>query len=219
MALPKIQIAVDTTTVEQARELIEIARDSGADWIEVGKPLVEFEGLRGLEALSSQLAEPYALFDLMVMSSPAKYIRAAHVLGANNVTVSAHAPRATIKEAIVSAHELGVHVTVDLFNVANPVERAREASDDGADYAMVHFGVDQKRHQPEGSPIETLREVVEAVDIPISYATYDLDEAKRAVEAGASIIVQGEPLLSADEPKKTLSDFVAKTKSFSKGNE
>ncbi|WP_167132945.1 orotidine 5'-phosphate decarboxylase / HUMPS family protein [Paramicrobacterium chengjingii] len=219
MAPPKVQIAIDTTSAEHARELIEIAQASGADWIEIGKPLIEFEGLRGLEELKDQLEAPYVLFDLMVMSSPSKYISAAHRLGANNVTVSAHAPLETIQEAVYAAHDLSIALTVDLFNVENPVERAVEAAHAGADYVMVHFGVDQKRHQPEGSPIGVLREVALAVDIPVSYATYDADESRRAVEAGASVIVQGEPLLSAEEPRKALSEFIATTKNVIKGNE
>jgi hypothetical protein len=82
---------------------------------------------------------------------------------------------------------------------------------------MVHFGVDQKRAHPDGSPIETLRAVVDSVDVPVSYATYDLDESRRALDAGASVIVQGEPLLSAPEPRAALRDFIRLTHSHAEG--
>jgi len=214
MTTPLVQVAIDVTSVDRARPLIETAVASGADWIELGKPLIEFEGLRGLAALAPLLEGRYVLADVMIIAAPEKYILAARELGASNVTVTALAPEETVTEAIHAGKRLGVEITVDLFNVPDPVASARQYSRLGADYVMVHFGVDQKRKSPDGSPIETLARVVDAVNTPVSYATYDLDECRRAVAAGASVIVQGEPLLSAEDPAVALTDFITSTRSF-----
>lgn len=217
MRQPYIQVAVDVVSLDAAGALIEDAIAAGADWIELGKPLIEFVGLRGLLELRPLLSGRYVVADAMILSAPEKYIRAAQEAGASNVTVTALAPTRTVRDAIDAGKRLGVDVTVDLFNVTDVLGAAREYARHGADYLMVHFGVDQKRENPDGSPIETLRAVVESVDVPVSYATYDLDEARRALDAGASVIVQGEPLLSIDNRRDALTHFITHIHSHAQG--
>jgi 3-keto-L-gulonate-6-phosphate decarboxylase len=217
MKPPVVQVAIDVTSLDDASRLIDDAIAAGADWIELGKPLIEFAGLRGLLELRPQLEGRYVVADAMILSAPEKYLRAAQEAGASNVTVTALAPRQTVVEAIEAGKRLGVAVTVDLFNVGDVLGAAQDFARAGADYLMVHFGVDQKRAHPDGSPIETLRAVVDSVDVPVSYATYDLDESRRALDAGASVIVQGEPLLSAPEPRAALRDFIRLTHSHAEG--
>jgi 3-hexulose-6-phosphate synthase len=217
MRRPLVQIAIDAISLDTARSMAGIAQRAGADWIEIGKPLIEYEGINGVAELVSELGSTYVLLDLMIMAAPEKYIRAAREIGAQNVMVTALAPFETVAAAITFGKQLGVDVTVDLFNTPDTLTLARRFSDLGADYLMVHFGVDQKRSRPAGSPVELLRQVVEAVDVPVSYATYDLDESLAAVAAGASVIVQGEPLTSAPEPEEALRAFIAATTSHGTG--
>jgi len=211
MPSPLVQIALDTTSIDSARRLGTAAVAAGVDWIEFGKPLIEYEGLNGVRPFAAEFPEHYLLLDVMIIAAADRYVGTAKEIGAQNVTVSALAPEATVDEAIRSGAKHGIAVTVDLFNVADPVATARRFAH--ADYVMVHFGVDQKRHSPAGSPIALLREVVQAVDTPVSYATYDVAESRAAVEAGAAVIVQGEPLLSVDDPERALTEFIAATKS------
>lgn len=211
MSSPLVQVAIDTVSLATARSMARVAQEAGADWIEIGKPLIEFEGLNGIRDLVRELDGSYVLLDVMIMAAPEKYIRAARDLGAQNVTVTALAPDETVAEAIDVGRRLGVHVTVDLFNTTDTVAKARTYAQWGADYLMVHFGVDQKRNQPAGSPIELLRAVVDAVDVPVSYATYDLDESLAAVAAGAAVIVQGEPLVSLPDAGVVLRHFIEAT--------
>lgn len=217
MSSPLVQVALDTTSLDRAETLVDIAIAAGADWIEIGKPLVEFEGLNGVRELVARLRGHYVLLDLMIMAAPEKYIRAAQEMGASNVTVTALAPHETVAEAITVGKHLGVHITVDLFNTKNTVAEARTFAALGVDYVMVHFGVDQKRNQPSGAPIDLLADVVKAVNIPVSYASYDLSESIAAVEAGASIIVQGEPILSHPNAQTILREFIGATKRANSG--
>src|SRR5690606_2267654 len=108
----------------------------GADWIEIGKPLIEFEGLAGVRRLGSLLEGRYVLADLMIIAAPEKYILAARDLGISNVTVTALAPEATVRATIDAGRKHGVAVTVDLFNVEDVLGQARRYSAHGADYLM-----------------------------------------------------------------------------------
>ena len=117
------------------------------------------------------------------------------------MTVTALVPWFTVEDAVRRGEDLGVRVCVDLFNVSDPVATARRAERTGAGAVMVHVGVDQRRHDPHYSQLNELRQVAGSLSIPVAYATYDVDEAVAAVAAGASEIVQGTPLIEADDPE------------------
>jgi 3-hexulose-6-phosphate synthase/6-phospho-3-hexuloisomerase len=111
MKPPVVQVAIDVTSLDDASRLIDDAIAAGAAWIELGKPLIEFAGLRGLLELRPQLEGRYVVADAMILSAPEKYLRAAQEAGASNVTVTALAPRQTVVEAIEAGKRLGVAVT------------------------------------------------------------------------------------------------------------
>ncbi|WP_353952592.1 orotidine 5'-phosphate decarboxylase / HUMPS family protein [Knoellia sp. S7-12] len=214
IAAPIVQIAIDVTEPARAIALAHSAMEAGADWLEVGKPFIEFNGLAGARELIQSVPDAYWLIDLMVIAGSRRYVEAAKGLNARNVTVSALSPEATVDEAITLGREAGVDVTVDLFNVADPVAQARRTEARGAPYVMVHIGVDQKRLGGDEHAIDLLRKVVNAVSVPVSFAAYDVEEARAAVEAGASIIVQGEPLISAQDVDGVLRDYIDAVHAF-----
>ncbi|MEO7236450.1 MAG: orotidine 5'-phosphate decarboxylase / HUMPS family protein [Lapillicoccus sp.] len=209
MNRPLVQVAIDVTHPDTARRLVDDALAAGADWLEIGKPFIEFNGIKGAASLIARHPDQYWLLDLMVIAGPRRYLQAAADIGARNVTITALAPWVTVVEAVELSHELGVDATIDLFNVGDVRATATAVAALDPAYLMVHFGVDQKRASPAGSPIADLASVVSSTTIPVSYATYDLTEARAAAAAGASVLVQGEPLLSADDPRQALTDYVA----------
>lgn len=211
MDKPIIQYALDVTTIDRALALAHQAVDAGVDWLEVGGPLIKFEGIHAIEAIHHAFPDQYIIVDFMILSGSERYIEAAKSNGANNVTITALAPDETVQEAISLCKEYKIDSTIDLFNKDNLVFHAKKYESMGANYIMVHYGVDQKKFNPDGSPISNLKKVVEQVNIPVSYATYDYVESREAVDAGASVIVQGEPLLSTSNPKEKLEQFIQKT--------
>lgn len=214
MIAPKVQLALDVIEAKAAIRLGQIGLECGVDWLEIGKPLIEFEGLNGVSAVVEAFPTTPVVLDLMIMAGPERYLRAAADLGAASVTVTALAPEGTVRLAIDEAHARGIDITVDLFNVTDAVTQARHYADLGASL-MVHFGVDQKRFNPHASPIETLAEIRRETTARISYATYDLAESLSATSAGADVIVQGEPMLSAANLATDLTAFVQATKAHS----
>lgn len=209
---PIVQMAIDVTDNERAAFLTGCALRAGADWIEVGNPLNKFEGVHAINYLSERFPEAYILVDFMILAGAKRYVTAAKERGAKNVTVTALCPDITVRETIEEGKRQGIEVTVDLFNVQDPVESAKKYEAMGADYIMVHFGVDQKREHPEASPLENLKKVHECVKTPLSFAVYDAAEAVQAVEYGASVIVVGEPLLSQEDPEKAMREFIETVK-------
>ncbi len=208
MNKPIVQIAIDVTDNQRAAQLTAGALRAGADWIEVGNPLNKFEGVHAIQYLSERFPEAYLLVDFMILAGAKRYVTAARERGAKNVTVTALCPDITVRETIEEGKRQNIAVTVDLFNVADPVASAKKYEAMGADYIMVHFGVDQKRQNPDASPLHALKQVREAVQTPLSFAVYDAQEAIQAVKNGADIIVVGEPLLSTADPENAMKQFI-----------
>lgn len=203
-----VQVALDVTENEKAAYLAGCAAEAGADWLEIGNPLNKFEGVHAIDYISSRFKDAYILVDFMILAGAKRYVSAAKERGARNVTVTALCPDITVREAIEEGKKQGIEITVDLFNVSDVVESAKKYAAMGADYLMVHFGIDQKRENPDAAPLEMLKKVRGAVDTPLSFAVYDEKEAIEAVKNGASVIVVGEPLLSAKDPKAAMKKFI-----------
>lgn len=216
---PIIQIALDATDNERAAYLAGCAVRAGADWLEIGNPLNKFEGVHAIDYISSRFKEKYILVDFMILAGAKRYVTAAKERGAHNVTVTALCPDITVRETIEEGKRQGIDVTVDLFNVADVVESAKKYAAMGADYIMVHFGVDQKREHPEASPLALLKQVNASVETPLSFAVYDAEEAEEAVKNGADVIVVGEPLLSAENPEKAMKEFIDAVKAVNVADE
>jgi 3-hexulose-6-phosphate synthase len=210
---PRVQVALDVTSVEEATRLAAAALEAGADQLEIGKPLIEFVGLHGAASVIARFPGVRFELDLMIMAAPAGFLQAAADMGAHGVTVTALVPWYTVEDAVSRGRDLGVRVCVDLFNVRDPVAAGRLAERAGAGAVMVHVGVDQRRHDPAFSQLDDLRELASSLSIPVAYATYDVDEAVAALAAGASEIVQGTPLIEADDPRAALAAFIARVKS------
>jgi 3-keto-L-gulonate-6-phosphate decarboxylase len=103
-------------------------------------------------------------------------------------------------------------VCVDLYKETDPVATAHRAERAGAGAVMVHVGVDQRRHDPGFSQLDELRRIAGSISIPVAYATYDIEQAVAAVAAGASEIVQGTPLIEAEDPRAALAAFIDRVK-------
>ncbi len=204
----RFQIALDVTTIDEAVALAHCAIAAGADQLEIGKPLIEFVGLTGAAAVIAEFPNIWFELDVMILAGAERYVSAAADLGAKGITVSGLAPTATVDDAIRVGRSLGVRVCVDLFNVNSPVDVALRAADAGAEAAMVHVGVDQRRDNPDFDLLDELREITSRVSIPVAYATYDVRRAIAAVAAGGSEIVVGAPLITDDDPENAMSRFI-----------
>jgi len=120
----------------------------------------------------------------------------------------------------------GAKIVVDLIAVKDPISRAKQVEDFGADYVTVHCSIDE---QMEGKdPFETLRRVAEAVSLPVGVAGgINSETAPRALKAGASIVIVGGAITKAVDPteaarniKKAMEERIAiPTRLFKRGSE
>ncbi len=215
MKAPWVQVSIDVIDVQKAVRLGSMAEAAGADWVEAGTPLIVYNGLKAIGSMAAACKKSPVLADLKATDGVAKYFRESGKQGAKIATVLGFAPDASIREALRGAKEVGIEVMVDLFAVGSRDigRRAAEVAMLGVDYLLLHAGGDDMAAHPDRDPLTGLEEILLKVSIPVGVVTFNVEQAVRAVKAGASFVVQGEPLVSAPDGHEQLSRFVKAVKS------
>jgi 3-hexulose-6-phosphate synthase/6-phospho-3-hexuloisomerase len=202
MQSPVLQVALDLTELARAQKIAEEALSGGADWIEIGTPLVKSEGMQAVRALRAQFPNTTLVADLKTSDTGGIEVEMAAKAGANVVCVLANADNAVITDALRGAALYGVKIMADMMNVKDVFTRARELADLGVQIINAHVGIDQ---QMEGKdPLDLLEKLGE---LPIQIAVaggLNAETASRAAARGADIIIIGGTIVkSADVTKAT----------------
>ena len=123
----------------------------------------------------------------------------------------AQAHEETIKCVVKAGEDCGVEVMGDNLGYQTMVDGARRLEDLGCGYIVHHIGYDERRgiaargdRMP--SPMDDLREVVQAVKVPVqAVGGLTIEQAIRCPEYGAPLVVLGAPLTIDADAFKTAS--------------
>jgi 3-hexulose-6-phosphate synthase/6-phospho-3-hexuloisomerase len=198
---PILQVALDFANLSQALRVAEEAVAGGAQWLEAGTPLIKSEGLQAVRELKRRFPDHTIVADMKTMDAGRAEVEMAAQAGASVVTVLGAASDATIVECVEAGRRYDARIMIDLAEVADPPNRARRAQELGAAIIGVHLPIDvQMRGE---TPLDTLRAVAAAVEIPVAVAGgLNSETAPQAVAAGASIIIVGGALTKAPNARE-----------------
>ncbi|WYM91557.1 orotidine 5'-phosphate decarboxylase / HUMPS family protein [Methanolobus sp. ZRKC3] len=169
-----------------ARESVE----GGADWIEVGTPLIKSEGMDAIRHIREAFRDRTIVADMKIADTGAMEVEMAAKAGANIVVILGSVDDSTVLESVRAAKKYGVKIMADLISSSSPVPRSRELQELGVDYINVHAGIDQQMMGQDSLSI--MKEVVREVSIPVAVAGgLDAESCAQAVLAGASIVIVG----------------------------
>lgn len=214
---PIVQISLDIVELDEAVETAQIAIDSGVDWLEAGTPLIISEGMHGVRALRSRFPEVPIVADLKTMDGGWLEAELMAKAGATHVVVMARAHEETIKCVVRAGADLGIKVMGDNLGCEDMVAGARRLADLGCDYIVHHIGYDERngiaeRGEKAPTPLDQLREVVAAVDVPVqAVGGLTIEQAIRTPEYGAPLVVLGAPLTIDADAFKTAEGDLAGT--------
>ena len=205
---PTVQISLDLTNIKEAIETAHLAIRAGVDWLEAGTPLILVEGLHGVRALRSEFPEVPIVADLKTMDGGYLEAEMMSKAGATHVVVMARAHQETIRCVVQAGKDFGVEVMGDNMVCPNMVDGAKQLEDLGCDYVIHHIGYDERRGiaargERMPSPLDQLKQVVEAVQIPVqAVGGLSLEQAIQCPAYGAPLVVLGAPLtIDADQFK------------------
>ena len=198
---PILQVALDFIDLPRALKLAGEAVDGGADWIEAGTPLIKSSGLDAVRELKKKFPRTTLVADMKIMDVGRIEVESAAKAGADVVVVLGLASDSTIRECIEAGKHYGAKIVVDLLEVDELLERAKEVERMGADYISVHTSIDE---QMEGKvSFQGVRTIAGKIGIPIAVAGgVNSENAHEAVEAGANIIVVGGAIIKSIDAKK-----------------
>jgi 3-hexulose-6-phosphate synthase len=129
--------------------------------------------------------------------------------GATHVVVMARAHEHTIKNVVKAGRDFGVEVMGDNLACEDKIAAAIWLEKLGCDYVIHHIGYDERRGIfAEGnrmpSPMDQLREVVNAVKIPVqAVGGLSLEQAIHCIGYGAPLVVLGAPITIDADAFKT----------------
>jgi 3-hexulose-6-phosphate synthase/6-phospho-3-hexuloisomerase len=129
--------------------------------------------------------------------------------GATHVVVMARAHEETIKCVVKAAADFGCKVMGDNMVCPDMVAAAKWLEDLGCDYVVHHVGYDERRGIAAAgrrmpSPLDQLREVVQAVSVPVqAVGGLSLEQAIACPGYGAPLVVLGAPLTIDADAFKT----------------
>lgn len=194
----KLQIALDTLTLEECITLMDEVRES-VDVIEVGTPFVIEEGMVPVRELKKRYPEKEVLADVKIMDAGEYEADKCFEAGADIVTVLGVSNDATIEGVVKSAKKYGKKVMVDMIAVKDLETRTAELDTMGVDYICVHtaFDIQATGKNPLDELIvvnKIVKNAKSAVAGGVKLATIDA-----IVSEGAGIIVVGGAICNAQD--------------------
>jgi 3-hexulose-6-phosphate synthase len=139
---PRLQVAIDTLTVDEAIALAAQLRDT-VDLIEAGTPFIKQYGIGVVMRLREASGLP-VVADLKIVDGGPFEAQLAVDAGAALVTVLGTAADATVRGVVEVAHAGGLDVACDLLGVHDLPQRIRQLERLGVDYLGVHAGTDAR---------------------------------------------------------------------------
>ena len=206
---PVLQVALDLMQLDRAVRIAHEAVEGGADWVEVGTPLIKSGGADAVRTIRREFPERKIIADTKTMDVGGLEVEMMAKAGADIVTVLGLADDSTIAEAVSAGRKYGAEIMVDMINVPDRVSRAKEAEKLGASYICLHMGVDSQM-RGGGQPHDILRTVVQAVSVPIAVAGgITVETASGYIDMGASILIIGGAIIKAADIKGAAADMIS----------
>ena len=197
---PTVQLSLDLTDLNEALRTAELAVRAGVDWLEVGTPLIIAEGMRGVRELHARYPDVPLVADLKTMDGGWLEAEIMAKAGASMVVVMGQAHAETVELVAKAGTDFGVKVMGDNMAMPDPVEGAKLLEELGCHYVIHHIGFDMRTLRRERgvsvpTPLDRLREVVEAVAVPVqAVGGLTVEQATDTPSYGAPLVVIGAPL-------------------------
>lgn len=211
---PIVQISLDVIDIEEALQTAQMARRAGVDWLEAGTPLILAHGLHCVRRLREAFPDVPIVADLKTMDGGYLEAEMMAKAGATHVVVMSQAHDETIKCVVKAGADYGIGVMGDNLAATDMVAAAKRLEDLGCGYVIHHIGYDERRGiaargERAPNPLDQLREVVQAVSVPVqAVGGLSLEQAIETPKYGAPLVVLGAPLVIDSDRFQTASGDV-----------
>ncbi len=195
-----VQLSLDLIDLDEALRTAETALRAGVDWLEVGTPLIIAEGMRGVRELRARYPDVPIVADLKTMDGGWLEAELMAKAGATMLVVMGQAHEETVELVVKAGRQFGAKIMGDNMAMPDPVGGAKRLEELGCDYIIHHIGYDRRTLRRERglstpTPLDQLREIVEAVSVPVqAVGGLTVEQATETPQYGAPLVVIGAPL-------------------------
>jgi 3-hexulose-6-phosphate synthase len=198
----KLQLALDLVNIPEAKEVVNEVQEH-VDIVEIGTPVVINEGLRAVKEIKEAYPSLQVLADLKIMDAGAYEVMKASEAGADIITVLGATDDATIKGAVEEAKKQGTQILVDMINIKDLEQRAKEVDALGVDYICVHTGYDlQAAGENPFEQLQAIKRVVKNAKTAVA-GGIKLDTLPEVVQSQPDLVIVGGGI-TGQENKKTV---------------
>ena len=188
-----VQAAIDVEDMDVAKRIAWMALDNGAEWLEVGTPLLYKFGYSAISEIRKAVGqEPILVADFkcpyagLVAENSAKH-------GANYVLLSAGYNDALIHHGLDECKKWGIKPIFDLhINPHDVTKRALHLANMGVEYIFSHHYSEYLDDDGVIRKYDTLKQILDAgTSMKVGITSDDFEEAKDAVKNGADWMIFG----------------------------
>ncbi|MED3951256.1 3-hexulose-6-phosphate synthase [Priestia aryabhattai] len=202
----ELQLALDLVNISEAKEVVQEVQEY-IDIVEIGTPVVINEGLKAVKEIKEAFPSLKILADLKIMDAGAYEVMKASEAGASIITILGATDNSTIKGAVEEAKKQGTQILVDMINVKNLEQRAKEVDALGVDYICVHTGYDlQAEGETPFEQLQTIKRVVKNAKTAVA-GGIKLNSLPEVVQSQPDLVIVGGGITSEKDKRNVAEEM------------
>lgn len=216
MALPKLQIALDTLTIDEAINSTKMVEEF-IDVIEVGTILISSEGKKAIREIKNKFPNKIIVADGKIADAAKVFGKMFFDNGADYTTAICAAEIATISELVKVSNEYKMNKEVQIEMTSNftweQVEKWKKA---GATQVVWHRARDAQASGVKWGQkdIETVKKLSEMGFKVTVTGGVEIEDIKLFKDIPIYIFIAGRSIRDAKDPKKAAKDFQDEFKKY-----
>ncbi|HJJ33232.1 MAG TPA: bifunctional 5,6,7,8-tetrahydromethanopterin hydro-lyase/3-hexulose-6-phosphate synthase [Methanocorpusculum sp.] len=220
---PYLQVAMDLIDMKQVQRVLTGVPQNDHVIFEAGTPLIKQFGLSVIGEIRKIRPNCFIVADIKTLDTGNLEARMVSNAGGDAAVVSGLAPIETIAAFIKEAKKCGIYAIIDMLNVESPAKLIESLGKLGGaavlpQYVEMHRAIDKEAAAGEYSwgDILKVKEIGKKYGAKILVATAGgirQPVVKKAVAAGADIVVVGRAITASKDIKNAAESFLAELNS------
>ena len=206
---PYLQVALDVTDIEKAKEIIRQLPASDRIILEAGTPLVKKYGAGVVHELRSVARDSLIIADLKTLDVGQVEVDVAFEETADAVVASGLASKDTVDKFIYEALRMGIYSIVDMMDVSDPL-RVLQSYKQPPGVVIIHRGIDEEKGGgPRWHLVGEIKRAFKDTRLLVAVAGgIEPANLKTALDAQADIIVVGRYITQSRDVNRAARDFL-----------
>ncbi len=214
---PYLQVAMDLVDMKQVERVLTGVPQNDHVIFEAGTPLIKQFGLSVINEIRKIRPNCFIVADLKTLDTGNLEARMVSNAGGDAAVVSGLAPVETIAAFIKEAKKCGIYAIIDMLNVEEPAKLIESLGQMGGaallpQYVEMHRAIDKEATGDYSwGDIKKIKEVANKYNAKILVATAGgirQPVVKKALAAGADIVVVGRAITASKDIKNAAESFL-----------